>query len=1133
MTCPSTEDRANRLLPCEVGDTSHEDKGFPTHPLPSQVTGWMYVNQQGQMCGPYIQEQLYEGLSTGFLPDELPVYPIFNGALANPVPLKYFSQFPDHVATGFAYLNTAVSGSSGHNSQLKSAYFEKLISNHHMLTADSVTLTAPPHLYMHGGESCWLFDDEEGRKHGPHSLVDLYTWCHYGYIRDSIMVYRSDKTFQPCTLQSLLSTWVATVPGDASLSTAVLQEDVSLQGFVTQIAEELCSQLHSGIMKSARRTVLEEIIRQIISVHVATEEHKQVRSENLDKCVNSYSEDSTMGKDEKGIPRESRPETCDTDHQKPCLAEVALMSRQCTKSVRDYQNFCAAYTVVCRILYESCMQVIWNAVFYDLTADYSSVWMKRKRSSDLQALVESSTFLESSLVHYPKLHTEALKKDHSSDCRIDYPPGFEQLQQGNSSGCEIDYPPGYEQVMEIHDVCLILPTKCLHTADEEVSCRGNMLLDHTKVDDIGSIHDSVLNDLHMSAKISLENHFMDLIYKEAVKNADGPSKDVQHNKVVENSKFHDDDHPSSQNGSDVIFNSKKLLSGGLEICDPLAGSLNDNTVTRNEPSISDVLLSSFQNFFVHLGDEVVDELQPPESRILYPVQTSRLSIFRYHDSVPKIMWHSVLTICRQKIHENVLRDVGLFVDKIIKKILKAMHSSKKPEDCQVSIIKIDQPKHDKLATVRNQVEIKSETSLTTERCIYHRKRRPDKRKLDSLSQYLTSRVDAPKKKCIDKSKRRYPLGGVSENATFGIPVMNSKETQPKSCNESLETCSSFHVNSNKKSVKATAVTKGCENYANSIEQKASVLAENTFSADITHNLNLDFQKQEVQIVSEAMPRSTKLAKPGLEQLKDDVKLEKIQLVAVSSSNQATKNEVIVQAGSGKSRKRKRCPQSDGCARTSINGWEWRKWSLSATPAQRIQVRGSCCVVLPVIHDGNSSQSLNAKGISARTHRVKMRNLLAAAEGADLLKATQLKARKKRLCFQRSKIHDWGLVALEPIEAEDFVIEYVGELIRPRVSDIRECNYEKTGIGSSYLFRLDDGYVVDATKRGGVARFINHSCEPNCYTKVISVEGQKKIFIYAKRHIAAGDEITYNYKFPLEEKKIPCNCGSKRCRGSMN
>lgn len=52
-------------------------------------------------------------------------------------------------------------------------------------------------------------------------------------------------------------------------------------------------------------------------------------------------------------------------------------------------------------------------------------------------------------------------------------------------------------------------------------------------------------------------------------------------------------------------------------------------------------------------------------------------------------------------------------------------------------------------------------------------------------------------------------------------------------------------------------------------------------------------------------------------------------------------------------------------------------------------------------------------------------------------------------------------------------------------------------------------------------------QPNCYTKVISVDGQKKIFIYAKRYISAGEELTYNYKFPLEDIKIPCNCGSEK------
>lgn len=86
----------------DVGGSS--DLGYGSRAF---VTGWMYVNQNGQMCGPYIQQQLYEGLYTGFLPEELPLYPILNGNLLNPVPLNYFKQFPDHVATGFVYLNVA------------------------------------------------------------------------------------------------------------------------------------------------------------------------------------------------------------------------------------------------------------------------------------------------------------------------------------------------------------------------------------------------------------------------------------------------------------------------------------------------------------------------------------------------------------------------------------------------------------------------------------------------------------------------------------------------------------------------------------------------------------------------------------------------------------------------------------------------------------------------------------------------------------------------------------------------------------------------------------------------------------------------------------------------------------------
>ena len=65
--------------------------------------------------------------------------------------------------------------------------------------------------------------------------------------------------------------------------------------------------------------------------------------------------------------------------------------------------------------------------------------------------------------------------------------------------------------------------------------------------------------------------------------------------------------------------------------------------------------------------------------------------------------------------------------------------------------------------------------------------------------------------------------------------------------------------------------------------------------------------------------------------------------------------------------------------------------------------------------------------------------------------------------------------MEPIAADEMVIEYVGQMVRHSVADLRERKYEATGIGSSYLFRIDLENIIDATKCGNLARFINHSC----------------------------------------------------------
>ena len=149
--------------------------------------------------------------------------------------------------------------------------------------------------------------------------------------------------------------------------------------------------------------------------------------------------------------------------------------------------------------------------------------------------------------------------------------------------------------------------------------------------------------------------------------------------------------------------------------------------------------------------------------------------------------------------------------------------------------------------------------------------------------------------------------------------------------------------------------------------------------------------------------------------------------------------------------------------------------------------------------------------TSRSNRANNRRLVADINAqkqtlsgdADVLRFNQLKKRKKPVRFARSAIHNWGLYAMEDISANDMIIEYVGEKVRQQVADMRERRYLKSGIGSSYLFRIDENTVIDATKRGGIARFINHSCTPNCTAKIIKVDGSKRIVIYALRDIQKG------------------------------
>lgn len=165
------------------------------------------------------------------------------------------------------------------------------------------------------------------------------------------------------------------------------------------------------------------------------------------------------------------------------------------------------------------------------------------------------------------------------------------------------------------------------------------------------------------------------------------------------------------------------------------------------------------------------------------------------------------------------------------------------------------------------------------------------------------------------------------------------------------------------------------------------------------------------------------------------------------------------------------PHKTGCARTE--GYYPIPESVKATYLPKNKA----------VFSGSSGGALKSSSVSSRMNRVNNRRLLVGmdlhkrttATDSDILKFNQLKSRKKQLRFAKSPIHDWGLFAQEKIDANDMVIEYVGEVIRQKVADHREKRYERAGVGSSYLFRVDDDTVIDATKMGNIARFINHCC----------------------------------------------------------
>jgi SET domain-containing protein len=117
----------------------------------------------------------------------------------------------------------------------------------------------------------------------------------------------------------------------------------------------------------------------------------------------------------------------------------------------------------------------------------------------------------------------------------------------------------------------------------------------------------------------------------------------------------------------------------------------------------------------------------------------------------------------------------------------------------------------------------------------------------------------------------------------------------------------------------------------------------------------------------------------------------------------------------------------------------------------------------------------------------------------------------------SRIHGHGVFAAEAIPKNARIIDYAGELIRnDEECEAREERYRERG--ELWVFRVNRAWSRDANVDGNIARFINHSCTPNCGFEVVD----KTIWIKAARDIRRGEELTYDYK-PIGERSIPCRC----------
>jgi len=146
--------------------------------------------------------------------------------------------------------------------------------------------------------------------------------------------------------------------------------------------------------------------------------------------------------------------------------------------------------------------------------------------------------------------------------------------------------------------------------------------------------------------------------------------------------------------------------------------------------------------------------------------------------------------------------------------------------------------------------------------------------------------------------------------------------------------------------------------------------------------------------------------------------------------------------------------------------------------------------------------------------------------------------KSHIVVKNSQIHGRGVFVKKDIPKGAALIEYIGERISWKEA-LRRHPHDPEQPNHTFYFSLEDGRVIDANVGGNAARWINHSCKPNCEADEIQVSGESRVFIFARRKLLLGEELFYDYSLNLdgkltkkEKRDYACYCGSKKCRGTM-